>query len=497
MVYRYLYILCFIMLSVLSCFCEIESKTWLSGWYDWNPYQYVKDKNDPKSLTGLDVEFTKLLMDKFGKNIEIPPVDWKQHQDDIKEGKRHIAAGAFATDDRKQYAYISKTYRDEENSFFILKKNDSGQNYTNAEEFLDYVKKNKIKIAIIDGYKVADDRVNAFVNDPKNKNFVIKTKTDLENVELTQKGKVDGFLADRVVGATVLWHAGLTKDFSEKYLNMKASIHFLLSKKLVCPEEVEKIDHIIDQIKNSPEFTKLVSWYYYPIILMQTTDTFWFFILEIVGILSFTISGLILAARMNTTLLGAFMLAFVPSVGGGVIRDVMFNRHPIWIVQNKNYMILFIVVVLVGFLFIKMYDHFNFKKNKKLHDLSDHIIVIADALGLAVFTVSGVLVSMIVKTDPLWLWGPVFALLTGAGGGMLRDIVVKSKNVDILYGEIYGELSIIWGGILSVYLSFTAQDTNPDRIVHAVIFCVIGCFLTRMLLHYCKVSNIVFGKEER
>ncbi len=476
---------------------ENPLNVWVGGWYDWNPYQYLKKSDDPNSLTGLDIEFSKLMMEKLKKRYEISPVSWKQHQEDIVSGKRQFATGAFDTPERRKLMYVSKSYRDEENSYFLLKENERKNSYRNVDGFLKYIKENRKKIGVIDGYKFADSKVNDYVNDPKNADLIVKSKTDLENMHLTLEGKIDGFLADRVVGATILWQNGYSKKISEKYLGIKAPIHMLLSRSTVTAEEAMLVDKYIDEIKGSADFSRIINWYYYPILLMQTTDTFWFFMLEILGILAFSISGLILASRIQTTLLGAFLLAFLPAVGGGVLRDISFGRYPIWIVQNKSYMFLLIGVVLVGFLILKIFEKFHIKTPKKFYNFTENVMVVTDAIGLSVFTIVGVIISMVVKTDPLWLWGPFFAFLTGAGGGMLRDIFVKTKNVDIICGEIYAELAILWGLIFSIYLTYTVDDIRPEKITHAVIFCFFGCFITRMIFHYFKVPNIRFGAEKR
>ncbi|MGL4371528.1 MAG: TRIC cation channel family protein, partial [Alphaproteobacteria bacterium] len=83
------------------------------------------------------------------------------------------------------------------------------------------------------------------------------------------------------------------------------------------------------------------------------------------------------------------------------------------------------------------------KKNSQT--FFDTVLTITDAIGLSVFTISGILMSLILKADPLWLWGPFFAFLTGAGGGILRDIILKKARVEALHGNLYGEIPIVWG----------------------------------------------------
>jgi len=65
---------------------------------------------------------------------------------------------------------------------------------------------------------------------------------------------------------------------------------------------------------------------------------------------------------------------------------------------------------------------------------------VSDALGIAAFTVTGVAVAISARLDPLWLWAPLLAMLTAAGGGMLRDLVQQAGKLASLHREFYAEV---------------------------------------------------------
>lgn len=505
MVRKTLNFLSFIVLSIL--FFSIQTKAdqpiLKSGWYLWDPYQYLKTPNDPDSLTGLDVELQKQILKKAGFDVSITPVSWKEHQNDLRTGKRDVAMGAFYSDERAEFAYISEPYRFEENSLFTLREKVGQHTYSNLEEFLKYIPAQKPKIGIVKGYRYADETLNAFIQDPKNKDFFIASETDNQNLELLLQGQIDGFLADRIVGATVIWRNKVGSKLSEKRLNIKAPIYMLMSKKTISQTTRNKINQAIVELKQSPEYAQTVSWYLYPVLLMETTDSYWFRIIELIGTIAFALSGLVVAYRCNASLFGTFILSLLPSFGGGILRDVIFGRYPIWFMQARFYILLVLSVVAVKFFIVRYMaqrphalDRF-FKSHKlKPVDVFDNLLVITDAIGLAAFTVTGVLVSLIVKADPLWLWGPFFAFLTGAGGGMLRDIVAQSNQVGAIHGEIYPEVAILWGFILSMFLTLTVDSINPSHIEIAVIVTIISAFLTRMIIHFGKIPNIfILGRQ--
>ncbi len=51
-------------------------------------------------------------------------------------------------------------------------------------------------------------------------------------------------------------------------------------------------------------------------------------IADIVGIISFAISGFLIAVHMKLDILGIFISAFLTAFGGGMIRDVIANKTP-------------------------------------------------------------------------------------------------------------------------------------------------------------------------
>ena len=78
-----------------------------SGWYPWDPYQYTVVKDDMKQLTGLDVQLVRAAFQRLGYEVVCDEVSWAQHQHDVQIGARDIAAGAFQSAQRAEYAASS------------------------------------------------------------------------------------------------------------------------------------------------------------------------------------------------------------------------------------------------------------------------------------------------------------------------------------------------------------------------------------------------------
>jgi len=82
--------------------------------------------------------------------------------------------------------------------------------------------------------------------------------------------------------------------------------------------------------------------------------------------------------------------------------------------------------------------------------LGTRLIEVFDAIALAAFTVVGVVVVLDTKAQPLWLWGPIAAVLTASFGGLMRDLFRHDRVIANLRGELYPEIAVVWGLALAL-----------------------------------------------
>ena len=248
--------------------------------------------------------------------------------------------------------------------------------------------------------------------------------------------------------------------------------------------------------------------YFHPIILLQTIDTTWFRLVEYLGIFAFSISGLVIAYQNSSTLFGAFIFAMLPSIGGSIIRDALFQRDPEWALKSPIYLCIIIITVLIGHLILRLYDFYRYRSRKeqvvaaetmlKRKRIFSNVLMLCDGLGLAALTVSGVIACVVVQIEPLWLWGGFFAFLNSAGGGILRDLLSQNGKISALNSNtIYPEIAVIWGIILSIFITYQSTNLDPDPLRYGVFITIIGAFATRIILHYLKIPNIYFGRYRK
>jgi polar amino acid transport system substrate-binding protein len=455
------------------------------GWYPWDPYQYRDYRHGVPILTGFDVEIERALARIMGVELLLPDLAWQEHLAALAAGRADIAAGATYSNERTAFAYFSKPYRSE-TDVLILPSGASGRYpFRTIEQMLDTFAKQKFRLGVIAGFVYADDRVNAFIADPRNADIIVRTADDAQNLHNLLSGRIDGFLADRIAAATTAWRRHEGALIEEHPLRFSADIHFMLSRATQTPETLGRLDAAIDELKGSGELRRIANSYVLPVLINQTLDRRWFQVLVLVGTAAFALSGVVLAYGGQYTLIGALVLASLPAVGGGVVRDLLLQREPLGVVRDPLALITVFATVLIGMVVIRVMSRFDagfLARYAQSHrHLGTRLIEIFDAVGLASFTVVGVVVVLDTSAQPLWLWGPIAAAMTASFGGLMRDLVRRDQVDADLRGEFYPEIAILWGLALALFLQWEGGRLQPEEILLAVIVTLLGAFLTRVV----------------
>lgn len=463
--------------------------TLIGGWYEWKPYQFKTDTINGHKLTGLDIDLTNAITKKIGIKIEYDEIGWIIHQQDLAFGNIDIASGATYTDTRSKYAYFSIPYRHEENSLFVLNDSDKTIHIDNIDNFLSQIRSQKFKIGVVKGYIYANTQINVFISDTINDDIVIQYDNDREAIAALLNEDIDGMIAGRLVVAYELLQAGIAHQVHEIPLNISTPVHFMFSKESVPLELVDQFNNVITEYIQSNEYYEIMKHYLYSIMLMQTVESYWFYLIGVIGTVAFAISGISYAAKENATFFVTLILAMLPSIGGVILRDVIINRSQVGIFLTPYYIYYILVIVLFGFFILRILGYYNIdaNKDKAIMNLWNQLILIGDTIGQSCFIITGVTLIIMAQIEPLILWGPFLAFITAHGGCIIRDMVRKDAN---LQNSLSGENTIIWALIFSVFLTMHAYNPYGPTIQKAVAMIVIGSIVTKLLVHYYKVPNI-------
>ncbi len=164
------------------------------------------------------------------------------------------------------------------------------------------------------------------------------------------------------------------------------------------------------------------------------------FILELIGAAAFAVSGAMAAIKKKADVFGVLFLAVTTALGGGVMRDVLIGKIPPVMFVSYWYLLISVIAALAVFI-----DAYLRREKYKLHlDKLDAVNNIFDAVGLAVFTVSGMNAAMPVSDNVILVL--FVGMCTGVGGGMLRDVMTNTMP-KVLRKRVYAVASLLGGGL--------------------------------------------------
>ena len=161
------------------------------------------------------------------------------------------------------------------------------------------------------------------------------------------------------------------------------------------------------------------------------------FIMNFIGIAAFSVSGALIAIGSHLDLFGVLFIGCITSFGGGIIRDICLGRFPPAIFFNAHDVLLSLAVSLTVFII----SYINAKHFNSLSEKIDRINNIFDAIGLAVFSITGTQIAFDMGYNSSFLLSVVMGMITGVGGGIIRDVLVL-KEPYILHKRIYALASL-------------------------------------------------------
>ena len=145
-------------------------------------------------------------------------------------------------------------------------------------------------------------------------------------------------------------------------------------------------------------------------------------VLDWLGVIVFAMTGALVASRNQMDAVGFVLLGTVTGVGGGTIRDLLLDIHPIVWVEQPGYIVLCVAVSLIAFF------------TAHLVQSRYRWILWLDAIGLALFAALGAERAMSAGAYPVV--AIVMGILTACFGGIVRDVLGQERSIVFSY-EIY------------------------------------------------------------
>lgn len=184
------------------------------------------------------------------------------------------------------------------------------------------------------------------------------------------------------------------------------------------------------------------------------------YLLDMIGIVACAIAGTLLAQHKGFDIAGCILVSMVNAIGGGTLRDLALDRHPLFWMTDLNY----VIVITVTSLILQIFFH--------LYHKIDNALRLFDAIGLAAFSVIGFKVALNQDVSPLI--AIMMGVWTSIIGGMLRDIICNEIPL-VLQREIYISASIA-GSVTYLLLDYLGMSPGLSEFIMLIVI-----FAVRML----------------
>lgn len=198
--------------------------------------------------------------------------------------------------------------------------------------------------------------------------------------------------------------------------------------------------------------------------------------IDILGTIAFAISGALVAMNKRMDPFGVLIIAFVTSVGGGTLRDVMVGVEPVSWMRNMTFVYVIIGSALFAVLFRNHIQHLR------------RSLFLFDTIGIGLYTVVGIETGLIAGLHPLICIA--LGTMTACFGGVIRDMLCNEIPV-IFRKEIYATACIL-GGLTYFLMREFLEDRNYLFIIAGLVVIIV-----RLLAVVFKISLPSLYKKDK
>lgn len=177
--------------------------------------------------------------------------------------------------------------------------------------------------------------------------------------------------------------------------------------------------------------------------------------LDLFGIAVFAVSGALAAGRKGMDLFGVMVVSAVTAVGGGTLRDVLLDNRPLFWIRDVNYLLVAFGAAALTLAYVRFFRP------------PRGSLLVADAFGLALFTVIGARVAH--EAGAPGLICVLMGAMTGSAGGLLRDILCAEVPL-ILRRDVYAVAALAGASVYVLLEELGAALALSAPISVAVVF---------------------------
>ncbi|MHA7943759.1 trimeric intracellular cation channel family protein [Formosa sp. 3Alg 14/1] len=188
--------------------------------------------------------------------------------------------------------------------------------------------------------------------------------------------------------------------------------------------------------------------------------------IDLLGVIAFSISGVLVALSKRMDLFGILIIAFVTATGGGTMRDILIGATPVFWMINPEY----VYLILIGTIFATFF-------RKKIDYLRTSLFLF-DTIGIGLYTIIGIEKGLMAGlSTPICI---ALGTITACFGGVIRDILCNEIPV-IFRREIYATACIM-GGIAFFVLKSLPIDEDYVLLGSGILVIIIRLIAVRFTI---------------
>ncbi|WP_164661768.1 trimeric intracellular cation channel family protein [Tropicibacter sp. Alg240-R139] len=152
-------------------------------------------------------------------------------------------------------------------------------------------------------------------------------------------------------------------------------------------------------------------------------------LLDYASVLIFALTGALVASRAQLDLVGFAFVACLTAVGGGTVRDLLLDRHPVFWVGEPTYVVIAASAALLVFFTAHLVEsRYNW-------------LIWLDSFALAIAVAAGTGVALTLDQPPVIV--VLMGMTTGCLGGLMRDVVCNEIPLVLKQGELYVTCALV------------------------------------------------------
>lgn len=198
-------------------------------------------------------------------------------------------------------------------------------------------------------------------------------------------------------------------------------------------------------------------------------------IIEIIGVVSFCMSGAIVAIDKEMDLMGVVLIALTTTFGGGIFRDLVLDRPVAFFYDGmmQIYVLVGVVTAIFVFILASAFKKWYVREEEKVNYFNNYV----DAMGLGAFTVTSVNICINAGTNPFL--AIAMGMIASVGGGVVRDLFLD-RVPNIFRKHIYAFACLIGSALYYCLRVYVFSDNEIGEIVSTVLS-ILTIFAIRVL----------------